>query len=168
MTGSEKTGYANSDASFLKDAYYLLTPTLETRPEYIEWMKAFVDSVGSICMVLDEASHDRITAGISHGPHIISAALVNAVASRDDKGYYGKLAAGGFRDITRISSSSPEMWQNICLTNPDGILDFLEDYIERLQQIKTVIQNGDGDALMKFFSDAKAYRDTIKDEKNGG
>lgn len=161
MTGSEKTGYINSDASFLKDAYYLLTPTQETELEYLEWMKVFINSVGSICMVLDYISHDRVTAGISHVPHIMSAALVNAVAARDHNGNYAKLAAGGFRDTTRISSSSPEMWQNICLTNPDGILDFLDDYIERLVQVRAEIKNGDGEALTKFFSDAKAYRDTI-------
>ncbi len=112
-------------------------------------------------MVLDDVSHDRITAGISHVPHIISAALVNAVADRDNNGNYAKLAAGGFRDITRISSSSPEMWQNICLTNPDGILNFLEDYIGRLEQVRDNIKNGDGEALTEFFSDAKSYRDTI-------
>ncbi|MCI8379029.1 MAG: prephenate dehydrogenase/arogenate dehydrogenase family protein [Lachnospiraceae bacterium] len=161
MTGSEKTGYANSAASFLNDAYYILTPTPESAPEYVEWMKRFIHSAGSICMVLDDVSHDRITAGISHVPHIISAALVNAVADRDNNGNYAKLAAGGFRDITRISSSSPEMWQNICLTNPDGILNFLEDYIGRLEQVRDNIKNGDGEALTEFFSDAKSYRDTI-------
>ncbi len=161
MTGSEKTGYANSAASFLNDAYYILTPTPESDPEYVEWMKRFIYSAGSICMVLDDVSHDRITAGISHVPHIISAALVNAVADRDNNGNYAKLAAGGFRDITRISSSSPEMWQNICLTNPDGILNFLEDYIGRLEQVRDNIKNGDGEALTEFFSDAKSYRDTI-------
>lgn len=161
MTGSEKTGYANSDASILKDAYYLLTPTSETLPEYTEWMKNFVDSIGSICMILDEISHDQITAGISHGPHIISAALVNSVANRDHNGNYGKLAAGGFRDITRISSSSPEMWQNICLTNKDSIVEFLDEYIERLNHIKDDVKSGDAKALTKFFTDAKTYRDGI-------
>lgn len=161
MTGSEKTGYANSAASFLKGAYYLLTPTPESDPAYIEWMKNFVTSAGSICMVLDDVSHDRITAGISHVPHIISAALVNAVAERDSNGNYAKLAAGGFRDITRISSSSPEMWQNICLTNPDGILGFLDDYIKRLEQVRDDIKNSNGKALTEFFSNAKSYRDTI-------
>lgn len=161
MTGSEKTGYANSDSAFLKNAYYLLTPTNETEPEYIDWMKNFVDSVGSICMVLDEFSHDRITAGISHVPHIFSAVLVNTVAARDDKGYYGKLAAGGFRDITRISSSSPEMWQNICLTNPDGILDVLDDCMAHLEAARDAVKKGDSEALMKLFADAKAYRDSI-------
>lgn len=161
MTGSEKTGYENSTADFLKEAYYLLTPTKETPPEYLEWMKHFVDSVGSICMVLDEASHDQITAGISHAPHVISAALVNTVAAHDKEGYYGKLAAGGFRDITRISSSSPEMWENICLTNQDSILQFLDEYMEQLQTARTDIANGDSKALTKLFSDAKTYRDSI-------
>lgn len=162
MTGSEKTGYSNSAASFLKGAYYLLTPTPETEPEYVTWMEHFIHHAGSICMVLDDISHDRITAGISHVPHIISAALVNTVAAKDGSGNYKKLAAGGFRDITRISSSSPEMWQNICLANKDGILDFLEDYIKRLEQAKNDIENGDGDALTNFFSEAKSYRDTLR------
>ncbi len=161
MTGSEKTGYTNSDASFLKNAYYLLTPTKETLTEYTEWMKQFVHDVGSICMVLDAADHDRITAGISHVPHIISAALVNAVSVRDKDGRYAKLAAGGFRDITRISSSSPEMWQNICLSNRDGILEFLEEYITRLEEIKDKIADRDADALTDFFTTAKSYRDSI-------
>lgn len=162
MTGSEKTGYENSDESFLKGAYYLLTPTKETQKEYTEWMQQFVEAVGSVCMVLDEAAHDQITAGISHAPHIISAALVNTVAARDTQGFYGKLAAGGFRDITRISSSSPEMWENICLTNQESILSFLEEYIERLKTAQEDIAKGDSEALTKLFSDAKAYRDNIK------
>lgn len=161
MTGSEKTGYANSSADFLKDAYYLLTPTKETLPEYTEWMKTLVNAVGSICMVLDDVSHDQITAGISHVPHILSAALVNAVAARDTDGSYKKLVAGGFRDITRISSSSPEMWENICLTNPDSILEFLDECMDILEQTKTAIADRDSEALTKFFTDAKTYRDNI-------
>lgn len=161
MTGSEKTGYANSASSFLKGYYYLLTPTKESKKEYIAWMKQFATDSGSICMVLDEKNHDRITAGISHGPHVISAALVNNVAVRDDNGNYGKLAAGGFRDITRISSSSPEMWENICLTNQDCIIEFLDEYIERLEDIKAHIKNGDAKAINDFFASAKKYRDGI-------
>lgn len=68
--------------------------------------------------------HDAVVAGISHGPHVISAALVNAVAALDEDGTYGTLAAGGFHTTTRISSSSPEMWQNICLTNSDKYAAF--------------------------------------------
>jgi len=168
MTGSEKTGYENSSAAILQDAWYLLTPTNVTETEYTEWMKNFVTSSGSYCMVLDETTHDKITAGISHVPHIISAALVNTVASRDETGNYKKLAAGGFRDITRIASSSPEMWENICLSNKDSILDFLDDYIKTLQQTRTEIAKSDSRTLTEFFSNAKAYRDSIhfKETKN--
>lgn len=161
MTGSEKTGYANSDAAILKDAFYLLTPTEDSDPAYVVWLKQFIQDIGSVCMVLDAKQHDQITAGISHGPHVISAALVNAVAARDNDGVYGKLAAGGFRDITRISSSSPEMWENICQTNRNSILEFLEEYITLLNQAKKDIASGDSVALMKLFSDAKSYRDSI-------
>lgn len=161
MTGSEKTGYANSDASFLKGAYYLLTPTPESDPEYVAWMEAFVKAVGSLCMILEPDNHDRITSGISHGPHVISAALVNTVAARDTEGYYAKLAAGGFHSTTRISSSSPEMWENICQTNRDKIIEFLEEYIDTLNRAKEDIARGDAQAITRLFADAKKYRDSI-------
>lgn len=161
MTGSEKTGYANSDASFLKDAYYLLTPTPESDPEYVAWMEIFIKEIGSLCMILDPEEHDRITSGISHGPHVISAALVNTVAARDTRGYYAKLAAGGFHSTTRISSSSPEMWENICQTNRDKIIEFLDEYIITLNHAKEDIARGDSQAITKLFTDAKTYRDNI-------
>ncbi len=161
MAGSEKTGYENADVSILNGAYYLLTPTASTLPEYTEWMLCFVRSLGCLTLVLDAKTHDRITAGISHAPHVISAALVGTVAELDTDGSYKKLAAGGFRDITRISSSSPEMWQNICLTNPDSIVEFLDRFGEKLSQAKEAVAAGDADALTRFFAQAKDYRDHL-------
>ncbi|MCD7825954.1 MAG: prephenate dehydrogenase/arogenate dehydrogenase family protein [Clostridiaceae bacterium] len=162
MAGSEKTGYEHSDLSIFKNAYYLLTPTEETAPEYTKWMIDFANALGSLTMVIDAKTHDRITAGISHGPHVISAALVNTVASLDQEGNYRKLAAGGFRDITRIASSSPEMWQNICLTNPDAIEEFLGQFIAQLTRAKDAVAHGDGKTLTEFFSSAREYRSTIQ------
>lgn len=161
MAGSEKTGYDNSDTAFLRGAYYLLTPTQESDPEHVAWLENFVSAAGSTCMILDPKEHDRITSGISHGPHVISAALVNTVAARDTEGNYAKLAAGGFHSTTRISSSSPEMWENICLTNRDRIIEFLEEYIDTLSRARDDIAEGDADAITKLFTDAKAYRDNI-------
>lgn len=161
MTGSEKTGYANSDAGFLKGAYYILTPTPESDSEYVAWMEAFVKAVGSLCMILEPDNHDRITSGISHGPHVISAALVNTVAARDTEGFYAKLAAGGFHSTTRISSSSPEMWENICQTNRSQIIAFLEEYMDTLNRAKEDIARGDAQAIHRLFADAKKYRDNI-------
>lgn len=161
MTGSEKTGYGHSDASLLKDCCYILTPTDRVPQEAVQWMQQFVEAAGARCVTIDVAEHDRATAGISHAPHVISAALVNTVGSRDISGAYRLLAAGGFKDITRISSSSPAMWQNICLSNRDCILDFLEEYTEVLENIKTAISTEDEQAILDFFARAKQYRDTI-------
>ncbi len=161
MAGSEKTGYENSDASLLKNAFYFLTPTAETDKAYTEWMKQFVKGIGAYCMVLDALSHDQMTAAISHAPHVVSASLVNAVAMLDQDGTYGKFTAGGFRSTTRIAASSPEVWDNICLANKQCILDFLEKFTDTLHQAKTAIEKEDSEALTAFFSSAKKYRDSI-------
>ena len=136
MTGSEKTGYEHSESAFFRDKYYILTPFAESRPEYVAWMEQFIHDIGSHCILLDPDYHDAVVAGISHGPHVISAALV--------------------------SSSSPEMWQNICLTNSDKICSFLDKYIEILTAAKQQIADGDKDGLMHFFEAAKNYRDHIR------
>ena len=161
MTGSEKTGYENSSEDFLVDKYYILTPTPDTRPEYLQWMENFVKAAGSKCMILDPQTHDHVTAGISHVPHVLAAALVNTVAELDKEGYYAKLAAGGFHSVTRISASSPEMWENICLTNRDCILDCLELFIEHLTKAKRDIAAGSTEGLTAFFENAKKYRECI-------
>ncbi len=161
MTGSEKTGYDNSDASYLKGAYYILTPSGNNPEEHIKWMADFVKASGSYCEIMDYKEHDLVTAAISHCPHVISASLVNLVAAHDKDGMYKKLAAGGFKDITRISSSSPEMWQNICLTNPECISSLLDGYINILTDIKKAITTDDGSTVMEFFKNAKKYRDSL-------
>lgn len=161
MTGSEKIGYANSDASFLKGCYYIITPTKQVSPGSVQWMQDFVTATGASCVTIDVTEHDRATAGISHAPHVISAALVNTVHARDREGIYELLAAGGFKDITRISSSSPDMWQNICLSNKECILDFLEEYINILNHAKEAISQEDREAIREFFAEAKEYRDKL-------
>lgn len=161
MTGSEKIGYEYSSEAFLKEHYYILTPTPQTRPEFLTWMEQFVTLCGSKCLVLDATTHDQVTAGISHVPHILAAALVNTISNLDESGYYAKLAAGGFHSVTRISSSSPEMWENICQTNRSCILTCLEQFITQLEDAKEKIASGNTEALMKFFEDAKKYRDHI-------
>lgn len=161
MTGSEKTGYENSTSSYLKGAYYILTPTQSVPKNFTDWLADFVKAAGSHCAVLDYKQHDRITAAISHAPHIISASLINTVASMDKTGEYARLAAGGLKDITRISSSSPEMWQNICLTNPDCIVSFLDKFIKNLEEMKRSVMEADGGKLTEYFKRAKDYRDSL-------
>lgn len=168
MTGSEKIGYEYSTSDFFIKKYYVLTPMADTKPEYIEWMKQFVHNVGSHCIILDPAKHDAVVAGISHVPHVISASLVNSVAALDQDDTYGLLAAGGFHSVTRISSSSPEMWQNICESNQEEILTFLDRFMENISDFRNKIEQQDSDALLHLFADAKEYRDHILQlEKQG-
>jgi len=163
MAGSEKTGYENSTLELLKNAYYVLTPTEFTPKENIVFMQELVKKMGAIAVTLPYDKHDDVVAAISHVPHILAASLVNMVQDNDDedKNMY-QLAAGGFKDITRIASSSPVMWENICVTNSDSIMLFIDKYIEYLQSMKSAISEKDSDFLMDFFARSKKYRDSVK------
>ena len=108
MAGSERVGYANSKASLLENAYYILTPTTDVPAEKVENFRQLVADMGAIPLVLDYRRHDYITAAISHLPHVVAASLVNLVRDSDSaEGTMRMVAAGGFKDITRIASSSP-------------------------------------------------------------
>ena len=119
-------------------------------------------------MVLDYRQHDFIVGSISHLPHVISATLVNLVKQQDDPEQTMKLiAAGGFKDITRISSSSPLMWENICLANKEQILKLIEIYETSLSEIKHIISSEKGERIYEFFESAKDYRDTFSNAVSG-
>lgn len=168
MAGSEKTGYNNSTRELLENAFYVLTPTSETPAHHIEWMQQMVSAIGAIPVVLPPEEHDDIVAAISHVPHIIAAALVNMVQDHDDaQEHMHALAAGGFKDITRIASSSPVMWENICLTNGASIQRFIDRYICYLTDMRDAINKGDSDFLLNFFSRSKTYRDSVPNKPVG-
>lgn len=168
MAGSEKTGYANSSTRLLNGAFYILTPTPQTPSHAITTMQELVSSIGAIPIVLDYDNHDDITAAISHVPHIIAATLVNMVQDQDDaQEHMHSLAAGGFKDITRIASSSPVMWENICLTNKNSITKFLDIFIQYIENIKQAIKTDDSPFLTDYFSRSKEYRDSIPNKPIG-
>ncbi len=122
MAGSEKTGYVNSIAHLFENAFYILTVREETNKVLIKKMVDFVSSVGAIPLILEADEHDLVTAAISHVPHIIASALVNMVDELNEKdNNFERLAAGGFKDLTRIASSSPAMWESICMQNKKNI-----------------------------------------------
>lgn len=168
MTGSEKTGYLNSYALLLENAYYILTPTSKTPQEMTHTMYQLVEKMGSIPIILEAKEHDKITAAISHVPHIIAAQLVNLVKDSDDEAEKMRaLAAGGFKDITRIASSSPVMWQNICLTNATDIKALLDRYIGSLQTASDALSEADGKYLYQMFDTAGEYRSAIPNKSIG-
>ena len=125
--------------------------------------RQFVSSLGAIPLILDYEKHDFATASISHLPHIIASSLVNLIKQTDDEDATMKtIAAGGFKDITRIASSSPVMWQNICLSNKTQILKLIDQYMKMLSHTRALIESEDKDAILDFFTSAKDYRDSLQ------
>lgn len=168
MTGSEKTGYEHSSILLLENAYYILTPTPQTKDSDLEEYISLVKTMGSIPIVLDPAEHDKITAAISHVPHIIAAQLVNLIQNAGPlEPKMRLLAAGGFKDITRIASSSPEIWEHICMSNKESICDMLTRYQNSLEEAKRMILSDKKDDLYHMFDIAGNYRDSIPANSKG-
>ena len=162
MTGSEKTGISNANAYLLENAYYIITPTKETTQEQTDDFYQLVKELGSIPLVLDYEAHDYATASISHLPHMIAYTLVNLVKDIDDEHETMKtIAAGGFKDITRIASSSPVMWESICMTNQEQLIRLMDKYIDSLSELREDIRSSASQTLLDKFQSAKDYRDSI-------
>lgn len=168
MAGSERIGYQNSDAALLENAYYILTPTETVPTNRLEAYRILVEAIGAIPLTLPFEEHDYVTAAVSHLPHVIAASLVNLVKNCDSKeGVMKMIAAGGFKDITRIASSSPTMWQQICLTNTENITKLLRFYIDYLTQIAQCLDNKKEETLYAFFDNARSYRESFTAVSSG-
>lgn len=168
MAGSERVGFLNSKASLLENAYYILTPTDSVPAEKLEAYRELVSRMRAIPLVLDYRQHDYITAAISHLPHVIAASLVNLVQEKDSEdGFMKMVAAGGFKDITRIASSQAVMWQQICLTNRVHISSLLSDYIRALTLFRELLDGQNAEALYRQFEDARIYRDSFINASSG-
>lgn len=169
MTGLEKSGYSFSSSHLFQNAYYILTPYSNT-PDFIVFiLKKLIERIGAIPLLLSPTYHDFATASISHVPHIIASGLVHLVKNSDgENNYLHTLAAGGFKDITRIASSSPDLWHNICISNQAQILKVLDRYMNILEEAKKAIQNNDSNWIYNYFNEAKSYRDTFSTNTPGG
>ena len=168
MAGSEKTGLDNSKRHLIENAYYVVTPTSKVSTEAVEDYVEFIGSLKALPLVLDYKQHDYITAAISHLPHLIAAGLVNLVKHNDsEEQYMKKVAAGGFKDITRIASSSPIMWEQICVTNHENISELLGKYIESMQEIKDSLDSVRGQDIYDLFEESRDYRNSITDVSHG-
>ena len=123
-----------------------------------------MESIGAIPIILDYRTHDYSVAAISHLPHIIAAQLVNLVRDNDSGTQIMKqMAAGGFKDITRIASSSPEMWEQICMTNSENIASLLDKYIDYLQSAKKMLIEKNGGGINELFQKSRVYRNSFND-----
>lgn len=168
MAGSEKSGFTNANDHLIENAYYILTPTEETPDEKTDFLYRFVASLGSLPLILKPQQHDYVTGAVSHLPHIIASSLVNLVKDSDSRdGIMKLIAAGGFKDITRIASSSPDMWEQILIANHANISTLLSQYMVSLEQIKSQIDSLDASSIRRFFESSRDYRNSFADIPSG-
>lgn len=168
MAGTEKSGYINSLPHLFENVYYILTPANGVSEESVRVLASLIEGIGAIPVVMTPEEHDMAVAGISHLPHVLAAALVNTVKDLDSNtGRLQMLTAGGFRDITRIASSSPGMWENIVLSNRDYLLSVLKQMDQKLSDFVGHLESGNSEDIYEFFDSAKQYRDSISDYGTG-
>ncbi len=167
MIGSERSGYETSKDLLFENSYYIITKSKKNSEEAVEKLKELILEIRAIPIIIDADKHDYITSVISHIPHIVASALVKLVKTSDDEAETMKtLAAGGFKDITRIASSDPVMWENICVENKGEILNSLDRFIEILENFKKQISSRD--KLYEYFDSSKKYRDSFINRKING
>lgn len=156
MAGSEKRGVGFADKELFKNSICIITPTKRTDGQALNKVKVFWKRLGADVRILAPELHDRLIGEISHIPHLAATALV-AVASDEAMKY----ASGGFKDVTRIASSEPPLWRDICMTNRKYIASALNRYISVLKKIRAKIELGTAQELEKLFRQAKAKRDRL-------
>lgn len=161
MAGTEKSGYVNSFSHLFQNAYYVLTPTKTTTEDTLSSLTGLVNSIGAIPITVSPQKHDIVTGCISHVPHIIASTLVTLAKSENDSELIKLLAAGGFKDITRIASSNPTMWENVVLSNSTVIIELLNKCKKIIDNTICNISESNNAEIYNFFSNAKNFRDSF-------
>ena len=159
IAGTEKNGPDAAFADLYKNRRVILTPTEQTDADAIKTVTALWQQTGAEVETMDAEHHDKVLAATSHLPHILAFGLVHCLENIDDIENVFRFAAGGFRDVTRIASSDPTMWRDICLNNQQPILDMMKRYKDELDMLYNALESGDGEKLMDVFEQAKATRD---------
>ena len=158
IAGAEKSGAGAARAELFRDKRVVLTPLRENSKESISRVEAAWSACGARVSRMDPEEHDAVLSTVSHLPHVLAYALVHGVAKRNNAEQLFSFAGGGFRDFTRIASSHPEMWRDICLANRDRLLQDLKSYANDLGTLRKLIQKGDGPGLEKLFAAARDAR----------
>ena len=169
MAGSHKTGAASADVNLFENAYYIFTPSSLTTPDTLEEMKDLLSGLHARFIEIDAEEHDRVTSQISHFPHILASGLMEQTASyAEEHEMARRFAAGGFRDMTRIAESEPGMWTSILLSNRETIIERIEDFKRRLDEVGQAISKGDENQIWNFFNQAREQRQAMEIHKRGG
>ena len=159
IAGTEHSGVEASFAELYQHRRVILTPTPETSPQALGLVRQMWQAAGAVIEEMDVVQHDEILAATSHLPHLLAYNLINTLIALDESEEIFRFSAGGFRDFTRIASSSPQMWRDILMSNQQSVLGVLDQYIDDLQALRAAIEQKDGEFLENTFGKAKAARD---------
>ncbi|WP_172196244.1 prephenate dehydrogenase [Saccharibacillus qingshengii] len=168
MAGSERSGVQAATSLLFENAYYVLTPEPDTDPEPIQSLSELLAYTRAKVICMEPGQHDEIVGAISHLPHIIAVALVNQISGyHDSNPLYRTLAAGGFRDITRIASSDPVVWRDILLNNRFNLLKLLRDWNVQVEGFIDQLEREDGEGISARFREAGDFRDELPERRKG-
>jgi len=167
MAGSEASGVEAATPDLFEDAAYVITRSGRTDEKALEKLRSFALKLGARTLVMTPEEHDRSVAVISHLPHVLAAAALELADREEDRtpGHVFSIAAGSFRDLTRVSGSSPEVWRDICVSNRGAIADALRRFEDALSRMRGVVEAGDAAEVESFFARAKELRELLKRSK---
>ncbi|ANU19551.1 prephenate dehydrogenase [Planococcus plakortidis] len=161
MAGSHKSGVEAAKEMLFENAFYILTPGKETAEEEVDKLIALLSVTKAKIKVLEAKEHDHMTAIVSHFPHLIAAALVHQLDREEQFPFARQLAAGGFRDTTRIASANPDMWRDITTQNNEMIVEQLDHWMDQMAHLREILQNNEPEPIHRFFAKAKKTRDEL-------
>jgi len=167
MAGSELEGLDGADGSMFEGAVWVLTPSAHTADATFSEVASIVSDLGADVVALPADRHDQVVAVISHVPHLTAATLMGLASDRaEEHAALLRLAAGGFRDMTRIASGHPAIWLDICAENRPAILSALDGLIEGLAAMRTVVDTDDRDELQRRLAKAREARANLPSRVN--
>ncbi len=165
IAGKEKSGVEAATAELFEKHVVILTPLEETAVHAISQVTQLWEATGAEVITLKVAHHDEVLAATSHLPHMLAYALVDCLAAMQEREEIFRFAAGGFIDFTRIASSNPQMWHDICFSNKKSLLGVLDKFESHLQEVRLAIESDGSDKVLQIFSNAKNTRDKLIAEK---
>jgi prephenate dehydrogenase len=168
MAGSHKSGILAAKPHLFENAFYILTPSEYVTSQDLAVLIKVLEGTKANFIKMTPEEHDKVTGVISHFPHIVAASLVYQAENHEEQfPLVKRLAAGGFRDITRIASSNPSMWRDILLHNKGPLLNLFDEWITEMERVKSFVANGEADQIYTYFEHAKLYRDGLPKKQKG-
>ena len=164
IAGAERSGVAAAAADLFRQRRLIITPLATTDPQCLEAIRCFWEAIGSSVSLMGVEHHDTVLAATSHLPHLLAFALVGLLGRQDEQREIFKYAAGGFKDFSRIASSDPTMWLDICLANKQEIIPLIQQYQAELSRIEQYLTDNQAEQLFATFTYARNARQRYLDQ----